>query len=423
MQLSTSPRPAMDLDFEKPGKKARYQVGEEEEETPPTTFMERLPRDIILDILSKLPVTSLVQFRFVCRGWRMLAQDPLLPSMHLSRTAQENPCLILHCDYPIRNQLSFLDISSSDNREKETVRKLSTPFWDSMPEFEVVGSCNGLLCLADSLYKDAVYVYNPFTRDYKQLPKSMQYPDQEVVFGFGFHPMTEVYKVVKIVYYRNGYGRLSQLRRFTCSQSEVQVLTLGRSPTWRSLGKVAYQLDRWPSEALVSGRLHWVTRPKRYVTRFIASFDLADEQFREVPKPNCGGLSRSNYHLLVLKGCLSAAVYRSNGKLEIWVMKEYDVKESWIKEFSIGAHVPKGLKQDLKGLYKILGNALKGRGVRVLCQLKNGEILLEYKGRALFSFDPERRKFKDLTLNGSPNWFQAFVLVGSLNWIDTITDK
>ena len=409
----------MDLDFEKPGKRARYEMGGGE--GPRTSFMERLPRDIILDILSRLPVTSLVQFRFVCRGWRLMAQDSLLASKHLCRTAQYNPCLILHCDYPIRNQISFVDISA-ESRDKDMVRKLTIPFWASMPEFEVVGSCNGLLCLADSLFKDAVYVHNPFTRDFKQLPKSLQYPDQEVVFGFGYHPMTEVYKVVKVVYYRNGYGGFSRFRRITCSQSEVQVLTLG-SPTWRSLGKVSYQLDRWPSEALVNGRLHWVTRPRRYVTRFIVSFDLADEQFREIPKPDCGGLSRCNYHLLVLGGCLSAAVHRSNGKLEVWVMKEYDVKESWIKEFNIGAHLPKGLKQDVNRPHRIWRNAPKGRGVRILCLLKNGEILLEYKGRVLVSYNPERGKFKDLTLKGLPNWFQTFVHVGSLSWIDSITES
>lgn len=57
----------------------------------------------------------------------------------------------------------------------------------------------------------------------------------------------------------------------------------------------------------------------------------------------------------------------SHWLLEIWVMKYYDVKESWVKEFSIGVQVPRGLEQDVaqslgdSNLYPV------GSFVRVLC--------------------------------------------------------
>ncbi|EEF30093.1 conserved hypothetical protein [Ricinus communis] len=258
-----------------------------------------------------------------------------------------------------------------------------------------------------------------------ELPKSLKYPDQEVVFGFGFHPKTQEYKVVKIVYYRNGHsgGYPRATRRQFYPQSEVQILTVG-SCEWRSLGKMSYQLVRRQSEALVNGRLHWVSRPRRYnPARRLVSLDLVDEQFREVPKPDCGGLSRCNYHLVVLKGCLSAAVYCNYGRLEIWTMKEYNVKESWVKQYIVGTHMPKGLKQNLERPTKIWKNASNGRVVRILGLLKNGELLLEYKSRVLVTYDPNLGKFKDLTLQGLPKWFQSMVHVGSLNWIDSPTDS
>ncbi|WRX09697.1 F-box domain - like 10 [Theobroma cacao] len=360
---------AMDSDDEKHAKRRKTN---HDDDQPQTTGMEILPHEIIVDILSRLPITSLVQFKFVCRGWRALAQDPLLAGMHLSWKADSNPCLILHCDFPIRNQLYFVDLSAH-NQDKE------------------------------------------------KLPKSRQYPDQEVVFGFGFHPKTKEYKVVKIVYYRNTSSSYNRARRIIYPQSDVQIFTLGSS-AWRSLGKVSYQFVRRPSEALVSGRLHWVSRPRRYYpARRLMSFDLADEQFREVPKPDCGGLNRCNFHLSVLRGCLAAAVYGNYGKLEIWVMKDYNVKESWIKEFSIGAYTPKCLKQNLDRdrPLKIWKNASNGKVVRVLCLLENGEILLEYKNRVLVSYDPKKGKFRDLVLQGIPNWFQTVVHAGSFNWINT----
>ncbi|KAJ6729260.1 hypothetical protein OIU85_020210 [Salix viminalis] len=405
----------MDLDFEKHGKrrKTTHEDGEQ------TTGMELLPREIARDILSRLPITSLVKFKCVCRAWRAMAVDPQVVNLYSSCSTQDtDPCVILHSDFPIRNNLYFVDFAADDD-EKDKVKRLQAPFSSRMPEFEVVGSCNGLLCLADSLYNDSLYIYNPFTGGYKELPKSLQYPDQEVVFGFGFNPKTNEYKVIRIVYYRNGHGSYPRSRRVIYPLSQVQILTLG-CPVWRSLGKVSYRLVRRASETLVNGRLHWVSRPCRNKpARRLVSFDLTDEQFREVPKPDCGGLNRCDYHLAVLGGCLSVAVYCNYRRLEIWVMKEYNEKGSWVKEYKIGAYMPKGLKQNLDRPLKIWKNASSRRVVRALCVLKNGEILLEYKNRVLVSYDPKKGKFKDIDLQGTPKWFQAVVHVGSLNWIDT----
>ncbi|KDP30857.1 hypothetical protein JCGZ_13800 [Jatropha curcas] len=386
---------------------------------------EDLPNEIVYDILSRLPISSLVQFKCVCKSWRTLTQDPNLVSHYLSSTIKKDPCLVLHCDFPIRNQLYFIDFAA--DQEKDKVKRLNAPFWPVMPEFDVVGSCNSLLCLVDSLYHDSVYIYNPFSRNSLELPKSLNYLDQEVVFGFGYDPRSYKYKIVKIIYYRNGHGGgggYPRARRLVYTQSEVQILTLG-DREWRSLGKIAYQLVRRPAEALVGGRLHWVSRPRRYnPVRRIISFDLADEKFEEVQKPECGGLSKRNYHLVVLKGCLSAGVYCNYGRIEIWVMKEYNVKESWVKEYSIGSYMPKGLKQNLERPFlKIWKNSLKGRVVRVLGVLKNGEVLLEYKSRILVSYDPNLGKFKDLSLQGIPKLFQTIVHVGSFNWIDNPIDR
>ncbi|KAG5232053.1 F-box family protein [Salix suchowensis] len=407
----------MDLDCERHSKRRKTKV----EDDPQTTGMELLPREIAHDILSRLPITSLVQFKCVCRAWRALLQDPQLVNLYLtfSTLVTDQPCLILHCDFPIRNNLYFVDFAAHEE-EKEKVKTIRAPFSSVMPEFEVVGSCNGLLCLSDSLYNDSLFIYNPFTGRYKELPKSFQYPDQEVVLGFGFNAKTKEYKVIRIVYYRNRHGGYPRSRRAIYSLSEVQVLTLG-CPEWRSLGKVSYRLRR-ASGALVNGRLHWISRPCRNKpARRLVSFDLTDEQFREVPKPDCGGLNRCT-DLVALRGCLSAAVYCNYRRLEIWVMKEYNVKGSWVKEYNIGPYLPKGLKQKPVRPPKIWKNDSSGRVVGALCVLKNGEILLEYKNRALFSYDPENGKFKDVELKGAPNWFQTVVHVGSLNWIDTPSD-
>ncbi|KAI3509655.1 hypothetical protein L1887_25098 [Cichorium endivia] len=392
--------------------------------------LENLPRDVLLDILTRLPISSLIQFRLVSRSWKLLSLDPELSRLHHAAVAKDDPTLLFHCDYPIRNQLSFVELSSggSDDDDEDDddkiVRKISTPFSSSMPEFSVVGSCNGLLCLSDSLYGEPVYVFNPFSRDYLELPKSKQFQEQEVMFGFGFHPVTNEYKVVKIVYYRNKQGKRRVIRNNrNYPKSEVQILTISKQSnknSWRSLGKVPYQLDRQATEVpVVNGRIHWLSRPGRIagvVGRAIISFDLKDEQFKVVAKPPNVTVVRSNYHLADIRGCLAAVISCGYGKLEIWVMKEYDSKESWMKEFVIHGVYPARVP-NYEFRHQIGRRALSGRMVRVLCVLKNGEILLEYRGGSLVKYDPKWKEFKDVVFPQMPKLFQTVVHLGTLNWV------
>lgn len=223
------------------------------------------------------------------------------------------------------------------------------------------------------------------------------------MFGFGFHQTTKECKVIKVVHYRI----LSEFDRYfgVCipSQSKVQVRTLG-IPAWRSLGEIDYYLSKRPSQALVNWKIHWDTWPERCRPQtFLISFDLADEQFRVVPQPDSGGLDSCNITPLVLEDWLSAAVLGSYGQFEIWVMKVYDVKESWIMQFNIGIHVPRGLEQDVSQSFWD-SKFYQYSSSRVLCLLKNGEILLEYKRRALVSYDPKHETFKDLLFLEMPHF-------------------
>ncbi|KAJ0052563.1 hypothetical protein Pint_01897 [Pistacia integerrima] len=244
----------------------------------------------------------------------------------------------------------------------------------------------------------------------------MEFRIYKVVFGFGFHPTTKEYKVVKIIYYRARPLRVRNLGGIFPPTSQVQIFTLG-SLTWRSLGNISYSIFQRSPQVLVGGRLHW---PKRDGPgRSLISFDLADEQFRVVPQPDCGGLDSCSFSLAVLGGCLSAAVRRNYGQLEIWVTKDYDVKESRTKEFSVGIHVPRGLRHDVAISLMASKFYYNSTIFRVLCLMKNGNILLERKGRGLVAYNPISGTLKELLFNGMSEWFEAVVHKGNLTLIDT----
>ncbi|KAL3754410.1 hypothetical protein ACJRO7_001616 [Eucalyptus globulus] len=349
-----------------------------------------LPRGVVVDILSRLPTPSLFRAQFVCLSWRALARDPLFLELH-------RPLPRLPLRPPLWSPLYFVDDVSGRDGRNRPARKSHPPFGGVAPEFNVVGSSEGLLCLANALYSDNVYVYNPLTGEYRELPDSEGHQrKREMVFGFGFDETEKDYKVIKIVY--TIINRNGRLYRVLLCCSKVQVCSL-RSPTWRRLGNATHDLEATPSQPLVNRRLHWTVSRGGHWNIRIAPFDL--------------------HHLVELGGCLSAAVPSLSGALEIWVMKEYGMKESWIKDYSIGSYLPKGLQNHEHEDYndrsckisRILMRKRYGLYVRVLGMLRNGKILLEYHNRALARYDPDRDEAIDLMLEGLPEWFESIVHV------------
>ncbi|GAA0165446.1 hypothetical protein LIER_20848 [Lithospermum erythrorhizon] len=380
---------------------------------------QRLPRELFMDIVSRLPTDSLIQFRFVCKTFQNITYDRDLIQIHLAKSHQ--PCLILHCDYPLNNQLYFVEFPDHDS--KQSLKRIQTPFSTDMPEFSVVGSCDGILCLVNSLFNDPICVYNPFTRQYRELPKSVEFPNQEVMYGFGCHPVSKDYKIIKIIYLITPQTVVRSLRRHRrrrFMQSEVQVFSLG-GQEWKSIAAIPYQLDHLSGVASLNGRIHWVDHHAVF-RGLIVSFDFSDEEFREIRMPERNEqFTRSDYHLAVLRGCLSVAIpisARLGGGLDIWIMKEYGVKESWVKHYKVGTYIPKLISQEISQAHGIWRNVLDTRSVRVLCLQDNGDILLEYKGGTLASYNPEEGTFKDVAFPGMPRLFQTTVHVSSLNWIE-----
>lgn len=154
------------------------------------------------------------------------------------------------------------------------------------------------------------------------------------------------------------------------------------------------------------------------------SFDLAEEKFGEIERPSCGSLDNRYYHLVVLRGCLSAVHCLDYERLDIWIMKEYAVKVSWSLDFVIGTYLPRRLqekssRQDSEVLVTSLCLG-SGRSIKAVCNLKNGEILLEYEREALVCEILRPRIFKDLLILGQPNHFRTIAHAQSLFTVQDI---
>ncbi|GER46450.1 F-box family protein [Striga asiatica] len=351
-------------------------------------FLCPLPKEMKIEILSRMPLKSVAQSRAVCRAWNLTLGDPSLLDMLIScKFALNRTWVFVGVDY-IYNSVFFIELyddagEEEDNKADCIFREIDLPFSDdcSPSSFGIVGSCNGLLCLAFSSYpRPRIYLFNPFTKTFKLLPKNHLISEvdcrdesYESVFGFGYNPSAQDYTVVSLDYVKNSEQE---------EKSNAYVYTL-KSNTWKRAKNLP--VHRFGSifdlgGVLASGRLHWLRDDKSGID----SFDLVDNFFREVEmdlptivKNSVHPLSRRHFlQIAVLGGYLSLAVNDCR-QIVIWGMREYGVKESWERMYTLG--------QSSYERFTFSGGL---NSIRVLGLRKNGDILLAiYLGR-LVSYNP-----------------------------------
>ena len=103
-----------------------------------------------------------------------------------------------------------------------------------------------------------------------------------------------------------------------------------KSNIWKLFGHVNYRfVDSDPAGILFNGALHWFAYARDRV--FVVSFDLAKEEFIEIPQPDdTRYVWNYGKSMGIIEGRLCIFHTENNGRpYDIWVMKNYNVKPSW----------------------------------------------------------------------------------------------
>lgn len=345
----------------------------------------------LADVLLLLPIKSIARFKSVCKSWQTVFSDPDFINMHLRRSALENKscCRLLKylssCEeevYSLRSDTDFAEF-----------RRLRVPVRSKTDYYQIVGSCNGLICLTESNNKGSyltvnTFLWNPSVTDqWKPLPKinlmnKVDSPFMVVGLGFAFHPKIDDYKVVRIVYFLKN------------KRTEVHVYSL-RKDAWKTTdAKVQYcHIHDTLSRSFVNGALHWLVAQKIHgqgkSDDLILSFDMAEDHLSEMELPELGyDESLSQKCLAVHKDLLSVFVYSAhhcNGKCDLWVMDEYGVAGSWTKRFTFCLDVEILMLLDI---------------------LDNGEVVMQNRNGGLVVCDPNKGKFRALEVSGPASLFK-----------------
>ncbi|KAL5805080.1 hypothetical protein ACOSQ3_031880 [Xanthoceras sorbifolium] len=337
--------------------------------------MSTILPDLILDIVSRLPVKSLCRFRCVSKLWLALISDSRFVKLHLAKTQRQR--LVLDT-----KSLFSVDIEMiSDTDHKIFAAELDFPGKKLYPEINCltcIGSCNGLLCiLTDPKY---LFLYNPSNKECKQiLGFRFRYI---ILYGFGYVESVDDYKFVKI-------GKPGKF---------VKVYSLRKDSWTTRIQNELYLADEWITRGIhLNEAIYWLLKGQNV----IAAFDLVEEKFTTLLLPDITLTENvSRYSLGCLNGSLCLTTRKRDHVNEFWIMQEYNGNESWTKTLII----------DLFCVLRPLCTFL-----RPLCHLKNSKTMLWYKENGHLVCNPKDGKFNVIEVDGIGNdWFDVNVYVESL---------
>ncbi|KAM3377722.1 hypothetical protein P3S68_010135 [Capsicum galapagoense] len=270
------------------------------------------PEEIVMNILSRLPVRSLQRFKCVSPFWSALISDHYFTMKHLNRAKNDlNSQRLLTANYHVGfNSFSL----SSPVQVIENEQRLDGP-----PNYYSIQSI---------------------------LLPSQEYALRCWVFGLGYDATGDDYKILAADLNVGSFGNVS-----------VRILPL-KSGSWRKIDKypTGMRLSSGYSDCVrssltfIHGAFHWLIYKSPCYT--IMSFNISNEVYREIPLLDWMyrmWMFKIDHGVQVLRGML---YYYSTHNIEgcpstfkLWTMKDYGVKESWIqwltiREMGVGSAIP-----------------------------------------------------------------------------------
>lgn len=339
------------------------------------------PLEIIIEILSRLPVKSLIKFKCVSKSWLSLISSSHFSKSHLKISSRNNKNLLLLSMYLPHTLYSCTLYPVLHEKSISCVEKLSFP-WNPSNMIAGVSLCNGLFLISIGIYNNNLYLWNPSTRKNKNLPFSCSVVRSrcDVTYGFGYDESNDDYKVVEVcgvygVHYVYG--------------ANIKIYSL-RSNSWTTMNKYGDVLFSHDSGVFLNGCLHWAVAHNDGSCVFwdIVSLNLENEKFGNLSLPNYDGFptrplgDSSDFELGTLNWatgklgdflCLFCDYYKV--KLDVWVLKEYSAKGSWIKSVSLPY---------IAGI---------GPCISPLCVSDIGEVLL-HDGSSVMVYDARNDEYK-----------------------------
>ncbi|KAL3506448.1 hypothetical protein ACH5RR_031830 [Cinchona calisaya] len=248
---------------------------------------------IFTEILIRLPLKSLAQFWCVSKSWKAQIDNPKFVRMHYDRTKNSDSAEVRilvggshYGSYKLYSievhdslSLDLDEVCSKRAKEIEIPDKLSHIVYDhdDYHGCQILGSCNGLICLGLLLRTAplALTYMNPLTQKQWALLKFPRRYSEGTCYeyGFGHNEVTDDYMLIVLAGNPPTTVTIYSLK----SDSWKRVLD---SPFQGMKGTIEQRIGVFAGKAL-----HWVMRDWETMANFIAAFDLQTEKFYPIALP------------------------------------------------------------------------------------------------------------------------------------------
>ncbi|XP_023638935.1 putative F-box protein At3g49980 [Capsella rubella] len=239
--------------------------------------MSELPRDLLEEILCRVPATSLKRFRSTCKQWNRLLNDKKFLKKHcdkaakhytvLSLTDESRLCLLnvnFHSGVPNSLEVTWDELSLIDQSKSHQVN------------IKQVFHCDGLLLCTIKDNTIFVVVWNPCTGQTKWIPTSKDCSFHDFVLGYHQDKQTG-----------NKSYRILSYKSYHCGDQEFQVYDID-SNSWRSINvtpipnyNFAYPYYR----VSLNGKTYWFGVDEKEEELGLISFDYATERLERLHLP------------------------------------------------------------------------------------------------------------------------------------------
>ncbi|KAH9711021.1 F-box/kelch-repeat protein [Citrus sinensis] len=350
--------------------------------------------DLVVEILSRLPVKSVMRFRSAGKSLYNLVKDPNFIYKHLNR--DDNMRLMVRITYenddvtdPLNDLITCFFVLPDKTLTDLHFQDLEPEMKDHNP----LGPCDGTLCFFDNRN---VNLWNVSMNEYRVIPKHRAHLpcDTSIYcrnFGLGLDPKTNDFKLVLIL-------TLNDDKRLSVHDfSPVSVYNFSTN-TWRD-AEGLFQMGHYYrynsiDNVYLNGFCYWMESGHDSYNAIILSFSMSDEVFQEIKGPNVPQITTyyesemTYWRIGLYNGCLSVLYSEELGhSFGLWMMKG----GSWTKHLTFGPFIE---------TYQPLGF------------WRNGEFFLQSSDDRLVLYDSRYEEIRDIGISGL--WFSANILKESL---------
>lgn len=185
-------------------------------------------------------------------------------------------------------------------------------------DYNIVGSCNGLLCLSHECEGEGnVFLWNPTIRlTSKMFPIGVDPSMRITYYGFGYDNLIDKYKLLIVM--EGLQETVTKIYTFGVNSWTV-IPTSPKNPVC-SHGKY------------VSGTLNWLAKGGENDDQWvILSLDLGTEMYSEYSLPRDGDCDKICSTLIIVLGNRLYVCFFDSKNVHVWLMKEYGIQDSWTK--------------------------------------------------------------------------------------------